>query len=334
MRSSSLFRISAACLGFAITASGADFRPPAGQRYAEIGSTGAILPGGRIIQPLGTQIGTGPGTFGLAVNSKGVLATADIGYERVGITVVEPPRSKKEPAWQVHHVWARTPQSKAPEQADPDWKGVFFGIAFEGDRFIWVSEGESGRLRLLDENSGNRQKIVNLDQGEWKHSFTADFAFDPVRHLIYAIDQANFRVAIVDTRKGQVISSVPVGRMPFAVVLAPDGKTAYVTNAGVFRYQPLPGASERDAKQTGLPFPAFGFPSPESLNGVKRTTEAGVVDVPPLGDPNVRESNSVCVIGVEDPLKPTIQGWVRTGTPFDSKTFGGSAPAGVIAVNG
>jgi DNA-binding beta-propeller fold protein YncE len=329
-----LSSVLAACLAIAAELGGADFRPPAGQRYAQIAAVGSILPGGRVIQPLGTQIATGPGTFGLAVNHKGALATADIGYERVGVTVIEPGGSRKQAVWQVHHIWARTPHSEAAEQADPDWKGVFSGIAFEGDRALWISEGESGRLRLVDANSGNRQKIVNLNQGEWKHSFTADFVFDPIRHLIYAIDQANFRVAIVDTRKGQVISSVPVGRMPFAIALSPDGNTAYVTNAGVFRYQPIPGASAQEAKRTGLPFPAFGFPSPESVSGVKRTTEAGPVDVPGLGDPNVRESNSVCVIGVEDPEKPAILAWVRTGTPFDSKTFGGSAPAGVIAVNG
>ena len=293
------------------------------------------MPGGRVVQPTGVQIPTGPGTFGLAINRKGVLATADIGYERVGVTVIEPGRSKpgkpNDAAWQVHHDWGRISYGDPEHLADPDWKGVFSGIAFEGDKSIWVSEGESGRLRLIDATSGNRQKTVDLNQGDWKNSFSADFAFDPVRHLIFVVDQANFRLAIVDTRKGQVLSSVKVGRLPFAVALSPDGNTAYVANAGVFQYQPIPGASQKDAKRTGLPFPAFGFPSPESMAGVRRTTEAGPVDVPPLGDPNVRESNSVCVVGVADPDKPTIDGWVRTGSPFDAKVFGGSAPAGVLA---
>ncbi len=312
-----------------------DFRPPAGQRYAQVGAGGSILPGGRVVQPIGVQIPTGPGTFGLAINRKGALATADIGYERVGITVIEPGVPKKGPAWLLHQIWARTPQSDAPEQADPDWKGVFSGIAFDGDKSIWISEGDSGRLRLVDANSGARQKLVSIDKagepGEWKHSFTADFAFDAARHLIFVIDQANFRVAIVDTRKGALVGSVRVGRMPFAIALSPDGNTAYVTNAGVFQYSPLPGADAKDPGRTGLPFPAFGFPSAESLNGAKRPTAAGTIDVPPLGDPNVRESNSVCVINVSDPTNPAITAWIRTGTPFSSKTFGGSAPAGVLA---
>jgi len=283
------------------------------------------------VQPIGVQIPTGPGPFGLAVNHKGTVATADIGYERVGITVIDPPAGKKQTMWQIHDIPARTPHSRVPEQADPDWKGVFSGIAFDGDKSLWISEGDSGRVRMLDSNTGARQKLVSLDQGEWKHSFSADLAFDSVRHLLFIVDQANFRVAVVDARKGAVVSSVRVGRMPFAIALSPDGNTAYVTNAGVFPYQPLPGANSSDPKRTGLPFPAFGFPSPESLNGAKRATEAGMIDVPPLGDPNVRESNSLCVIDVRDPEKPAIQAWIRTGSPFDSKTFGGSAPAGVLA---
>ncbi len=312
----------------------ADFRPPAGQRYAQMGNIGAILPGGRIVQPLGTQIPSGPGTFGLAVSRKGVVATTDIGSERIGITVIEPGNSKKVAPWQVHHIWAGHPRFDPAEQPDPEWKGVFSGIAFEGDRSVWVSEGESGRLRMLDIASGAKQRTVDLNDGEWKHSFTADLAFDAAKHLIYVVDQANYRIAIVDTRKGVVVSSLKVGRLPYAIALSPDGNTAYVTNAGVFQYQPLPGASQRDSLRTGLPFPAFGFPSPESMNGVKRTTAAGQIDVPALGDPNVRESNSVCIAGVSDPASPTIQGWVRTGTPFDAKTFGGSAPAGVLTVEG
>jgi YVTN family beta-propeller protein len=312
----------------------AEFRPPAGARYAQVAAGGSILPGGRVLQPLGVQLPTGPGTFGLAVNRKGVLATADIGYERVGITIADPGVRKpgKQETWQIDHIWARTPGSKAAEQADPEWKGVFSGIAWDGDRSVWISEGDSGRLRLVDSSSGKRQKAVNLNAGEWKHSFAADFAFDAARHLIFAIDQANFRVAIVDARKGAVLSSVKVGRMPFAIALSPDGNTAYITNAGVFQYQPIPGVNPADTKRTGLPFPAFGFPSAESKNGARRETEAGPVDVPGLGDPNVRESNSVCVVNVSDPSSPAILGWVRTGTPFDAKTFGGSAPAGVLAV--
>ena len=194
----------------------ADFRPPAGEQYATIGKLGSILPGGRIVKPLGVQIETGPGTFGLAVSPKGTVATTDIGYESLGITVIE---SRKE-GWEQRHQWARTPHLQAAERSEPDWKGVFLGIAFETERSVWISEGNSGRLRLVDTTTGNHQKIVSLNQGEWKNSFTGDLAYDAAKRLIYVIDQANFRIAAVDARKGQVLASVRVGRMPFAIALS------------------------------------------------------------------------------------------------------------------
>ena len=117
--------------------SGGGLSPPAGERYARVGVTGSILPGGRVLQPLGVQLETGPGTFGLAVNRKGVVATADIGYERFRITLIQGIKQ----VWLERHLWARTPGSKAPEESDPDWKGVFFGIAFGSDRAVWISEG-------------------------------------------------------------------------------------------------------------------------------------------------------------------------------------------------
>jgi DNA-binding beta-propeller fold protein YncE len=324
-----------AILAYSEPAESADFQPPAGERYARVTASGSILPGGRIVQPLGKQFETGPGAFGLAISPGGTAATADIGSEQFGATVIERVRiGKGEDFWQNRQIHARTPAMKAPESADPEWKGVFFGIAFETEKSIWISEGDSGRLRLIDISSGTRRKVVDLNQSPWANSFTSDLALDPIRHLLFVVDQANFRVAVVDSRKGQVVSSVRVGRMPFAITLSPDGNTAYVTNAGVFQYQLLPGAKREDARRTGLAFPAFGFPSSESLQGVKRETEAGVIDVPPLGDPNVRESNSVCVIDARDPVKPAVTDWIRTGAPFDPKTFGGSAPAGVLATSG
>ena len=150
---------------------------------------------------MGVQIGAGPGTFGLAVSRKGTVATTDIGYERVGITLIDQSQRKAgrcATSGRALHIATRR------KQADPDWKGVFFGIAFDSERAVWVSEGDSGRLRLVDIGNGNHQKIVSLNQGEWKNSFTADLAFDAARRLIFVVDQANFRVAMVDAKKGAV----------------------------------------------------------------------------------------------------------------------------------
>jgi len=217
----------------ALPASAADFHPPAGDNYALVGASGTVLPGGRLLRPFGAQIETGPGPFGLAISPRGIIATADTGYERFGITIIEPQTNHP---WRVHHIWTRTPHSTAPEIADPDWKQVTPGIAFDSEKSIWVSEGDSGRIRQIDIATGDHRKIVNLNSSGqngfgWSNSFTADLAYDSVRHLIYVVDQSNARVAVIDARTGRAVSSVRVDPMPFAIALSPDGFTAYVTES-------------------------------------------------------------------------------------------------------
>jgi DNA-binding beta-propeller fold protein YncE len=206
-------------------ASAVDFHAPAGESYALSAASGTILPGGRLLRPYGVQIETGPGPSGLAVSPAGMIATADTGSERFGITIIDPH------GWRARHVWARTPNSTAPEIADPEWKRVTSGIAFDTDKAIWISEGDSGRIRQIDVATGDHRKVVNLNGGEWSNSFTADLAFDSVHHLLYVVDQSNARIAAVDARAGRVLSSVRLEGMPFAIALSPDGFTAYVTES-------------------------------------------------------------------------------------------------------
>lgn len=212
-----------------IAASAADFRPPAAERYALIGAAGTILPGGRLLRPLGTQIETGPGPLALALSQNGTVATADTGPERLGVTVIEPPGKT---GWRERHIWARTPHSPAPEIADPDWKGVAGGIAFEeSGKMLWVSEGASGRIRQIDWNSADTRKIVDLNSGEWRNSFAGEIASDGARRLLYIADRNNSRLAVVDTKLGRVVSSVTAVGQPSAIALAPDNATAYATTA-------------------------------------------------------------------------------------------------------
>ena len=234
MRRLHFFRISGvaaavfAVLLAALIAFGADFRPPADERFPLIASSGTILPGGRVLRPLGTEIETGPGPSALAVGHNGTVATADSGFERFGITIIEP-RGKN--SWQERHIWARTPNGTLPEKADPDWKSVSGGIAMdEAAKAVWVSEGDSGRIRQLDLNSGETRKVVSLNSPEWHNSFTGDLAWDSVRRLLYVVDQANSRIAVIDAKAGHVVSSVLAGRQPFAMALSPDAATVYATN--------------------------------------------------------------------------------------------------------
>jgi YVTN family beta-propeller protein len=308
---------------------------PAGVRMAHQHPGVAILPGGRIIQPLGETFMTGAGPFGLALSGSGkTLITSNTGPGRNSLTLLQLERPGQ---WTAHHLLART-KDEDDRKGDADdsgafgWRGVFMGIAFTSERSAYVSEGNSGKISLFDFNT-DRRRTVDINQHGFSDSYTGDLAFDNERNLLYVVDQANFRVAVIDTKSRAVVASVKTGRLPFALALAPDRRRLYVTNIGMFEYQVIPGADAKQARETGLDFPAFGFPSAEAVAGADRTTARGAVRVPGLGDPNVREANSVCVIDVATPSAPKVVAFIPTGQPFAKASAAGSSPSGILAVD-
>jgi YVTN family beta-propeller protein len=310
------------------------FRAPAGIRPAQRRSAGAILPGGRIILPEGEQFITGSGPFGLAISpeAKSVL-TANGGPGRNSLTILEHDKNRH---WDVRHLLAAAKGNDTGGE-EADWRGVFMGIAFVNEHSAWVSEGNSGKIALFDWNNSvpeGRRRTIDLNEKGFDDSYTGDLALDSERGMLYAVDQANFRIAVIDTRLRHVVASVKVGRLPFAMTLSEDRRRLYVTNLGMFEYQAIPGADAKQAGATGLPFPAFGFPSSDAAAGAERATERGAVKVPGLGDPNLRESNSVTVVDVSTPAAPKVESFIRTGLPFGPSVHGGSSPSGILAAAG
>ena len=301
------------------------YTAPAGDRPALRRAASSILPGGRTIAPTGEQFATGPGPFGLAVSASGrTVITANSGPGRNSLTILE---RDKDGQWSNRQIVTRgTPETG-------DWQGVFMGLAFSGEHALWASEGNSGRVDLFDFGN-DRRRAIDLNQGGFDDSYTGDMALDPQRGVLYVVDQANFRMAVIDVRSRQVTASVRVGRLPFALALSPDRRKVYITNVGMFQYQPVPGADPARAAATGLPFPAFGFPSAEAASGVERQTALGTAQVPGLGDPNVKEANSLAVVDVSDPAAPKVKAMIPTGTPVWSSSDGGSSPSGVLAAAG
>ena len=303
---------------------------PAGIRPALRRGTASILPGGRLILPLGEEYPTGPGAFGLVVSPTGkTVITSNTGPGVNSLTVLE---REKTGRFQARQIILHQPDAPLDFDAS-DWRGVFMGLALNGERAAYISEGNSGRITFLDWNN-ERRRTIDLNQAGFDDSFSGDLAFDSDRGILYAVDQANFRVAVVDVKSRQAVANIRVGRLPFALALSPDRQRLYVTNLGMFQYQALPGVDSKKAKTTGLPFPAFGFPSPEAAAGVERSTETGTIKVPGLGDPNVPESNSLAVIDVSTPAAAKLVTFVRTGLPFGAASLGGSSPSGVVAAAG
>jgi len=309
---------------------GAELRAPAGDLVVKPrpGAT-TVLPGGRLLEPHGRQYATGSGPLGLAINATGeYIVTADSGPDSFSLTVLQ-----RDGKGRVRARHISPPAEGTDEARETTWRNVFMGVAFAGANEVFVSEGDSGRVRRINiRRELDLVDVYDLNTGGFHDSYSGDLAYDPDRQLLYVVDQTNFRVVVLDVRQKRVAASVKVGRLPFNIALSPDRRKVYVTNAGMFVYEPIPDADVSQPRETGLAFAAFGFPSEEARNGAARKTAQGAVNVPGLGGPNVPESNSLCVINVENPAEPKVVGFVRTGQPVGEESHGGSSPSGVLAV--
>ena len=298
---------------------------PAGNRPVEIHEDGeTVLPNGRLITPAGRQVKVAPHPYGLALSPDGqTLVTVNSGTNPFSISIITDLASD-------HPKVKQIPED--PKSADADPKSVFLGVAIAPDnRTAYVSEGDNGVVGMFDLVSGKRTGAISLDGNfhgrAYKDSLAGELKLSPDGKWLYVLDLAHFRLMVIETTGRQIVASLPVGRLPFALALSPEGDRAFVCNIGMFEYSLIPGYDPKHPRETALDFPAFGFPSPEAENG----TTIGDRNIPGLGDPNVVESNSLWVIDLTHPASPTVLAKVRTGIPIGPESVGGSSPGGVVA---
>jgi len=302
-----------------------ELRAPAVERPVKIDLSGqTILPNGRLITPLGNHVKVAPHPYGLALSPDGkTLVTANSGTHPFSASIIT---QLDGPEPQVVQI----PPGFKPADADPD--SVFLGVAVGPDnRTLYLSEGNNGRVGIFDLVTRQLLYSLSLDgsfQGKtYANSLTAALQLSSDGRRLFVLDLAHFRLVILDTNSKQILSSIPVGRMPFGLAISPDGRIAYVSNVGMFQYSMAPGYDAERPRQTGLDFPPYGFPSKEAAEG---TTIDGK-QIPGLGDPNVPEANSLWVIGVADPAQPNVTAKIKTGIQVGDKSVGGSSPGAVVA---
>jgi len=231
------WRLALVFASFGVTAWAQSYAAPAGIRPALLRPGGAtILPGGRIVAPLGDQHVTGSDPLALAISPSGrAVVLSNGGFRPYSLTLLQ--RDKNGP-WEATHYAAPATESQRMTGAD-ETVGAFAGLAFSGERAVFASEGRSGLVRQVDLSTGDRGRSFDLNQNGFSGSVASDLAFDNERNLLYVADRANSRLVVIDTRsrapldtRSRVLASAPVGGEPLAIALSPRKDKVYIVRGG------------------------------------------------------------------------------------------------------
>jgi YVTN family beta-propeller protein len=301
---------------------------PAGSSYTHIDIRGeTILPNGRIITPAGRQIRVAPHPYGLTLSSDGTIAvTANSGTSPLSISIIR-------------HIDTDHPVvQQIPPGANSD-KGilasVFMGLAIAPDNsVVYVAGGQENKIYVFNLTDGSKVDTILCGNKDITHGYIGDMVMTKDGSTIYAVDQINFSLLIIDTKNKKIKNRVQVGRYPFGVALTPDERSVYVANVGMFEYKFLKTFDPKHKKETSVPFPTSAYGSKEAEYGYKNDS----VEVPGLGDPNVPESFSVFKVDLSHPDAPQVTARIKTGFLVgqmveDFPAVGGASPNSLAATN-
>src|SRR5262249_23252717 len=102
--------------------------------------------------------------------------------------------------------------------------------------------GDDGRVAWT-------RKLVAPGPGGKGNSFPCGLALSADEATLHVCLSRNNALGIIDLKSGKLTRQVPVSIAPYAIVLSPDGKSAYVSNWGGRH----PGKGERSAPSSGTP---------------------------------------------------------------------------------
>jgi YVTN family beta-propeller protein len=304
---------------------------PAGSLYTAINMNGTtVLPNGRLLTPSGKNLIVAPHPFGLALSRDGEIAvTANSGVKPLSITIIR-------------NLTFSPDLLQVPPGYSNDagvLESVFMGLAISPDNSkVYVAGGQDNSIQVFDLLTGAKRDSVNcgvsIDGTKTPDGYIGDMVLSNDGNHLFAVDQTNFRLIIVDTRTMQVINSVPVGRYPFGVALSKDEKKIFVANVGMFQYSKIGNIEEKSDIKRALSFPAFGYNTEEMKNGI--TTDSMVI--PGLGDPNDDKAFSVWAISIDDLKNPAVIAKIKTGNLVGQMVegipaVGGSSPNSLVATS-
>jgi len=304
---------------------------PAGSLYTSINKSGVtVIPNGRLLTPAGTSIIVAPHPFGLALSKNGEIAvTANSGIRPLSISIIRNLTSDPEII-------------QVPPGYNTDagvLESVFMGLALSPDNDkVYVAGGQSNSIFVFDLLTGNKTDsidcAVSSDGTNYPDGYIGDMVITKDGSHLFAVDQTNFRLVIVDTRNMRVVKSVPVGRYPFGIALSGNEKKVYVANVGMFQYSKIGDIEEKSDYKNALSFPPFAYNTEEMKTGI--ITDSLII--PGLGDPNSDMAFSVWAISIEDINNPEVTARIKTGNLVGQMVegipaVGGSSPNSLVATS-
>ena len=305
---------------------------PAGSEYTAIRQSGiTVIPNGRFLTPAGRSMEVAPHPYGLVVSSDGDIAvTANSGVRPLSVSIIKGLKSAHPSVMQV---------PPGPLTNGGILASVFMGLAISPDqKMVYVAGGQTNKVYIFSIDDGKKLDSVDCSQEingtRYPDGYIGDMVLTKDGRTLFAVDQTNFRLLIIDAQKRKVIGNVGVGRYPFGVALSPDEKQVYVANVGLFAYQKIDSIEDKKDYARALKFPPFAYGSREMKEGVK----IGGVNVPGTGEPNVPESFSVWSVSVNNIRHPAVVAKIKTGTLVGDKVegvpaVGGSSPNSMVATS-
>jgi DNA-binding beta-propeller fold protein YncE len=309
---------------------------PATMHTSIDGYDAAVLPTGRIITPIGTEVNVGaPKPYGLALSPDGrMLATTNNGTGPFSVTLISDLNSG-------------SPQTKLV-----NLDSTFQGIAFskDGSRF-YASGGEDGLVWVGDSATGNILAVVNLNTsahaltgpidpqntptGKFKGTFPGAMALGSDGRFLYVVDQGGFLVHVIDTTKidavnrgigaadpnnfAAVAGTVKVGRYPFGIATSPDNQFLLVSHVGIFQYKHLDPVNPTGNPNHDYPLGYPGTSYPDDMQ-VDKTIKIKKVDPRNLPD-TLQDPEGIRVGYIAQDQTYTIPGLGGPNAPEASSVY-------------
>jgi DNA-binding beta-propeller fold protein YncE len=220
---------------------------PSGSLYTQINKSGqTVIPNGRFLTPYGKSVQVAPHPFGLVLSHDGTVAvTANSGTSPISISVIKNFQSEKPDVMQI---------PPGPSTDEGVLASVFMGLAISPDnKVVYVAGGQQNKIYLFSIDSGARLDSIDCSVSENGETapdgYIGDMTMSKDGRYLYAVDQMNFRMIVIDTHQKKIISSSKTGRYPFGIVLSPNEDKVYVANVGMFEYSKIGNIeAEKDYK--------------------------------------------------------------------------------------